>query len=108
MKYLFILMFIFGISINAQQVNKTDSNKISADTIKVDSGEQDSLEIYKPTINDYLVKTRFSQKKIYDTSFAIDRSYIVTQYNIISERSSPQMWVAVFRIWSIRKMRSRI
>ena len=74
-------MLIFGVSINAQQVNKTDSNKISSDTIKVDSGEQDSLQIYKPTINDYLVKTRFSEKKIYDTTFSIDRSYIVTQYN---------------------------
>ena len=81
MKYLVLLAFVFCIFINAQQVKKTDNNKLPSDTLKVDSGEQDSLEIYKPTINDYLVKTRFSEKKIYDTSFAIGRSYVVTQYN---------------------------
>lgn len=81
MKYLFLLSFILSVFINGQQVNKTDSNKISSDTLKVDSGEKDSMEIYKPTINDYQVKTRFSEKKIYDTTFTIDRSYIVTQYN---------------------------
>ncbi len=72
---------MFSVFINAQQINKTDSNKISSDTLKVDSGEKDSLEIYKPTIYDYQVKKRFSEKKIYDTTFAIERSYIVTQYN---------------------------
>ncbi|WP_312823034.1 putative porin [Epilithonimonas sp.] len=81
MKYLLFLSFIFSIFINGQQINKTDSNKISSDTIKVDSGEKDSLEIYKPTINDYQVKKRFSEKKIYDTTFTIERSYVVTQYN---------------------------
>jgi len=81
MKYLLLLSFVFTIFINGQQVNKTDSNKISSDTLKVDSGEKDSMEIYKPTINDYQVKTRFSEKKIYDTTFTIERSYIVTQYN---------------------------
>lgn len=80
MKYLSIILIVFGVFVNAQQVNKTDANKIS-DTLKVDSGEKDSLEIYKPTINDYLVKKRFSEKKIYDTTFAIEKSYIVTQYN---------------------------
>ena len=81
MKYLFILLLIFGVSVSGQQIKKTDSNTPTSDTLKVDSGEQDSLEIYKPTINDYQVKTRFSEKKIYDTTFAIDRSYVVTQYN---------------------------
>ncbi len=81
MKYLLLLSFVFSIFINGQQVNKTDSNKISSDTLKVDSGEKDSMEIYKPTINDYQVKTRFSEKKIYDTTFTIERSYIATQYN---------------------------
>ncbi len=81
MKYLLLLSFVLGVFINGQQVNKTDSNKILSDTLKIDSGEKDSMEIYKPTINDYQVKTRFSQKKIYDTIFTIERSYIVTQYN---------------------------
>ena len=81
MKYLLILALIFNIFINGQQVNKTDSNVLPSDTLRVDSGKKDSMEIYKPTINDYLVKTRFSEKKIYDTTFTIERSYIVTQYN---------------------------
>ena len=81
MKYLLLLSFVLSVFINGQQVNKTDSNKISSDTLKIDSGEKDSLEIYKPTINDYQVKTRFSEKKIYDTTFTIERSYIATQYN---------------------------
>ena len=80
MKYLSIIFIVFGVFVNAQQVNKTDANKIS-DTLKVDSGEKDSLEIYKPTINDYLVKKRFSEKKVFDTTFAIQKSYIFTQYN---------------------------
>lgn len=81
MKYLLLLSFVLSVFINGQQVNKTDSNKILSDTLKIDSGVKDSMEIYKPTINDYQVKTRFSQKKIYDTTFTIERSYIVTQYN---------------------------
>ena len=81
MKYLLLLSFFFSIFTNAQQVNKTDSNKIASDTLKVDSGEKDSIEIFKPTINDYQVKTRFSEKKIYDTTFSIERSYVATQYN---------------------------
>jgi fructose-bisphosphate aldolase class 1 len=72
---------IFQYIINAQQVNKTDANKIPTDTLKVDSGEKDLLEIYKPTINDYLAGQRFSENKVFDTTFAIERSYIVTQYN---------------------------
>lgn len=81
MKYIFALLVFFSTIINAQQVNKTDANTIPTDTLKVDSGEKDSLEIYKPTINDYLVKQRFSENKVFDTTFAIERSYIVTQYN---------------------------
>ncbi len=81
MKYLFVIFSMLCATIKAQQVNKTDSNQLPSDTLKVDSGEKDSLEIYKPTINDYLVKKRFGEKKIYDTTFAIEKSYIVTQYN---------------------------
>ncbi len=81
MKYLSILFLVFCVLINAQQVNKTDSNKLPSDTLKIDSGEKDSLEIYKPTIYDYQVKKRFSEKKIFDTTFAIQKSYVVTQYN---------------------------
>ena len=80
MKYLSIIFIVFGVFVSAQQVNKTDANKIS-DTLKVDSGEKDSLEIYKPTINDYQVKKRFSEKKVFDTTFAIQKSYIFSQYN---------------------------
>lgn len=81
MKYLSILLLAFSVLVSAQQVNKTDSNQLPSDTLKIDSGEKDSLEIYKPTIYDYQVKKRFSEKKIYDTTFAIEKSYIVTQYN---------------------------
>ena len=73
MKYLLLLSFFFSIFTNAQQVNKTDSNKIASDTLKVDSGEKDSIEIFKPTINDYQVKIRFFKIKIYDTTFSIKR-----------------------------------
>lgn len=81
MKYFLALAFVCSIFANGQQVNKTDSNQIPSDTLRVDSGEKDSMEIYKPTINDYQVKTRFSEKKIFDTTFTIQRSYIATQYN---------------------------
>ena len=81
MIFLLLLSFFFTVCVKGQQVKKTDANTLASDTLKVDSGEKDSLEIYKPTINDYLVKTRFSGKKIYDTTFTIERSYIATQYN---------------------------
>lgn len=79
MRYLALLLLAFGIFINGQQKN-IDTKKTS-DTLVVDSGHKDSLEIYKPTVNDYQFKTRFSEKKIFDTAFAIEKSYIVTQYN---------------------------
>ena len=81
MKYILALLLALNLMMNAQQLNKTDTNKLPSDTLKVDSGEKDSLQIYKPTISDYLVKQRFTDKKQFDTAFNIERSYVVTQYN---------------------------
>jgi hypothetical protein len=64
MKYLLILAFVFNIFVNGQQVNKTDSNQLPSDTLKVDSGEKDSLEIYKPTINEENLRYHFCNRKI--------------------------------------------
>ncbi|ASK31563.1 hypothetical protein CEY12_16220 [Chryseobacterium sp. T16E-39] len=84
MKYLFLILIFFGFLSNAQVVNKTDSNKLEkklADTLVIDSGKKDSLKIFKPTINDYLYQTQFSEKKIFDTVMTYEKTYIFSQYN---------------------------
>ncbi|WP_419869039.1 putative porin [Chryseobacterium sp. CT-SW4] len=81
MKYIFFILIFFGCITNAQVVNKTDSNKIKEDTLVIDSGQKDSLKIFKPTINDYLYQTQFSEKKVFDTVLTFDKTYIFSQYN---------------------------
>ena len=82
MKYLFLCFLFFSVCANSQVVNKTDSNKIKPqDTLVIDSGQKDSLKIFKPTIFDYKFQTRFSEKKIFDTVLTHDKTFIFTQYN---------------------------
>lgn len=51
------------------------------DTLVVDSGFKDSLKVFKPTIYDYTYRTQFSEKKIFDTAFTHDKTFIFSQYN---------------------------
>ena len=72
----------FSFCAKSQVVNKTDSNRVKPqDTLVIDSGRKDSLKIFKPTIYDYKYQTRFSEKKIFDTVFTQDKTFIFTQYN---------------------------
>lgn len=52
-----------------------------SDSVVVDYGTRDSVEIFRPTIQDYQYFTQFSEKKVFDTVFTIDKSYQFTQYN---------------------------
>lgn len=72
MRYIF---FIFIISIwgQAQNINK--------DSVVIDNGKKDSIKIFIPTIKDYKYFTQFSEKKIFDTIFTIDKFYQFTQFN---------------------------
>lgn len=82
MKYLLLCIFFCGVSLSAQVVNKTDSNRVKPqDTLVIDSGRKDSLVIFKPTIYDYQYQTQFSEKKIFDTVFTHDKTFIFSQYN---------------------------
>lgn len=84
MKYIFLIILFFGFAAKAQVVNRTDSNKLSQkqeDTLVIDSGKKDSLQIFKPTINDYQYQTQFSEKKIFDTVMTFNKTYIFSQYN---------------------------
>lgn len=86
MKYILFIITFFGFIGNAQVVNKTDSNRLdkkleAKDTLVIDSGKKDSLKIFKPTINDYLYQTQFSQKKVFDTVMTFDKTYLFSQYN---------------------------
>lgn len=78
----FVFFLVFSISLYGQILKKTPvkTNKES-DTLVVDSGKKDSLQIFKPTIYDYVHFTQFSEKKIFDTVFTIEKSYQFTQYN---------------------------
>ncbi|SDL56436.1 putative porin [Chryseobacterium taihuense] len=85
MKYIFFIIFFLSISVNAQVIrNKTDSNRLEkkmSDTLVIDSGNKDSLKIFKPTIYDYQYQTQFSEKKIFDTVMTFNKTYIFSQYN---------------------------
>lgn len=85
MKYIFFIIFFLTISLNAQVIrNKTDSNRLEkkmSDTLVIDSGNKDSLKIFKPTIYDYQYQTQFSEKKIFDTVMTFNKTYIFSQYN---------------------------
>ena len=82
LKILFLFLFLCGFFPHAQVVNKTDSNRVkSQDTLVIDSGKKDSLKIFKPTIYDYQYQTQFSEKKIFDTVFTHDKTFIFSQYN---------------------------
>ena len=82
MRFILFCLFLFSYHLNAQVVNKTDSNRVKpGDTLVVDSGFKDSLKVFKPTIYDYTYRTQFSEKKIFDTAFTHDKTFIFTQYN---------------------------
>lgn len=73
MKYIIFILFVYlgdCIKTNAQ----------SPDII-IDNGKKDSLKIFRPTIKDYQFYTQFSEKKVFDTVFSVDKSYTFTQYN---------------------------
>ena len=82
MRFILFCLFLFSHQLSAQVLNKTDSNRVKpSDTLVVDSGFKDSLKVFKPTINDYTYRTQFSEKKIFDTAFTYDKTFIFTQYN---------------------------
>ena len=82
MKYVLICLICCGSFLKAQVLNKTDSNRVKPkDTLVIDSGKKDSLEIFKPTIYDYTYKSQFSDKKIFDTVFTQNKTFIFSQYN---------------------------
>ncbi|MEC5394225.1 putative porin [Bergeyella sp. RCAD1439] len=51
------------------------------DTLVVDNGGKDSLKIFRPTISDYKYRTRYGEYKTFDTTFTMQCSYGLTQYN---------------------------
>ncbi|MGH1518960.1 putative porin [Chryseobacterium sp. JK1] len=84
MKYILFILSFFSFIANAQIVGKRDAKKPlikKEDTLVIDSGKKDSLEIFKPTINDYQFQTQFSEKKVFDTVMTFDKTNIFSQYN---------------------------
>lgn len=51
------------------------------DTLIIDNGKKDSVQIFRPIISDYRFYTVFGQKKNFDTTFTVQHSYELTQYN---------------------------
>ena len=82
MRYLLFCLLFLTCGVQAQTLNKTDSNRVKpGDTLVIDSGFKDSLKVFKPTIYDYTYRTQFSEKKIFDTAFTQDKTFIFSQYN---------------------------
>jgi len=76
MRYIFFILILLGSLLKAQ----TDDLSVR-DTVVVDNGQKDSIQIFRPTIDDYQFFTQFSQRKAFDTVFTIGKSYQFTQYN---------------------------
>jgi len=83
MKYILFILLSLSCVAEAQVVNKADIKPQTKkeDTLVIDSGKKDSLKIFKPTINDYLYQTQFSEKKVFDTVMTFDKTYIFSQQN---------------------------
>lgn len=77
MKNLLIIFLLGSGLVSAQRT----SRPVSQDTLVVDKGKKDSVQIFRPTIKDYLVQTQYGQRKPFDTVFALDKYYRFTQYN---------------------------
>lgn len=80
MKYIFLIIIFSAQIFSAQILNKRSIGN-PQDSLIVDKGKKDSLKIFKPTINDYLIQNQFSDKKVFDTVFTVDKSYMFTQFN---------------------------
>lgn len=83
MRFLLFLITFFSYTSYAQVI-VSEGKKIKPehqDTLVIDSGDKDSLKIFKPTLKDYNYFTRFSEKKPFDSTFTIEKSYIYSQYN---------------------------
>ena len=76
MRYIFFILILLGGLLKAQ----TDDLPVR-DSVVVDNGQKDSIQIFRPTIDDYQFFTQFSQRKAFDTVFTIGKSYQFTQYN---------------------------
>ena len=81
MKYIFLIIFLLSNTFFSQLIKKRDLNNKPEDSLIIDKGKKDSLKIFKPTINDYLIQNQFSEKKVFDTVFTVDKSYMFTQFN---------------------------
>jgi len=84
MKYILFIITFFSLAAQAQVVDSIKTQKLQRnpeDTLVIDSGKKDSLKIFKPTINDYLFQTQFSEKKVFDTVMTFDKTHIFSQYN---------------------------
>lgn len=83
MKYIFLVIFFCATVLEAQVIKRPQLQNKNAerDTLVIDKGAKDSVKIFKPTINDYLIQTQFSDKKNFDTVFTVDKSYQFSQFN---------------------------
>ncbi|RQP09584.1 MAG: hypothetical protein EAS48_08550 [Chryseobacterium sp.] len=80
MRYIFFAL-LAPLLFSAQVVNKTDSNRISMDSVVIDTGARDSLKIFRPTSADYRFRTRYGQTQIFDTVLTADKIYRFSQFN---------------------------
>ena len=86
MKFLLIVFLLIFSNVFSQKnliplTKGAPQRQSQQDSLIVDKGKKDSLKIFKPTINDYLIQNQFSDKKVFDTVFTVDKSYMFTQFN---------------------------
>lgn len=81
MRSLFLIFLLVSNLIFSQIVKPNNKvTEVDQDTLVVNSGKNDSLKIFNPTISDYRFQTQFSEKKVFDTLLTHDKSYSFSQY----------------------------
>lgn len=82
MRYIFfILLGLYAQGQGLQPKIKEAGGTEVVDSLVVDNGQNDSLKIFIPTIEDYKYRTQLRQYQTFDTTFTIDKYYRFTHYN---------------------------
>ena len=82
MRSLLFIFFLVFVQLSAQDkpTEKKRTPITQDDSLVINSGKNDSLQVFNPTINDYLFRTEFSKPQIFDTVFSYNKTYQFSQY----------------------------
>lgn len=80
MRYLIFCFLILSLNLQGQLTDKALTPQ-KDDTLIVNNGDKDSMQIFQPTIYDYQFKTQHSPYQIFDTVFTAEKTFVYSQFN---------------------------